>query len=87
MREEVRHRPLSDSLGVPPEEIVGLSEIAEMLGVTTRTVARYRTRDDFPEPLARLRGGFVWRRADVERWAKATLPLPRPGRPPKPPRN
>lgn len=83
IRPEVRHRPLSESLGVSREEIVGLSEIAEMLGVSKRTAVRYSKRDDFPFPLARLRAGIVWKRANVEKWATATLPLPRTGRPPK----
>jgi hypothetical protein len=66
-----------------PEEVVGLAELAELLDVTKRTAARYATRTDFPEPLARLRSGPVWRRVDVERWGKKHLPLPRTGRPPK----
>jgi predicted DNA-binding transcriptional regulator AlpA len=68
---------------VTPDEIVGLAEIAEQLGVTKRTVQRYVERADFPKPLGRLAGGRVWRRADVAALAKATLPLPRPGRPRK----
>jgi predicted DNA-binding transcriptional regulator AlpA len=67
---------------VAPEELAALSEIAQMLGVTTRTVQRYMEREDFPEPLGRLAGGRVWLRADVERWAKQVLPLPE-GRPRK----
>lgn len=65
-----------------PEEIVGLSEIAELLGVTKRTVQRYQEREDFPAPLGTLAGGRVWREADVRKWAEKTLPLP-PGRPRK----
>lgn len=67
---------------VAPDEVVGLAEIAEMLEVTKRTVQRYAERADFPTPLGRLAGGRVWRRADVEAWAKEHLPLPT-GRPPK----
>lgn len=74
------------SLGVSSEEIVGLVEIAEMFGVTKRTAARWRSRPDFPEPLARLSAGLIWRRVDVEKWAARTLPLPRTGRPPKEPK-
>lgn len=70
------------SLYVAPEELAGLSEIAEMLGVTTRTVQRYMEREDFPEPLGVLAAGRVWLRADIDRWAKQTLPLPE-GRPRK----
>jgi len=80
---EVRQRLSSDFLGMAPDEVVGLSEIAESLGVSKRTAVRYAERSDFPKPLARLRAGIVWKREDVERWAKATLPLPRTGRPPK----
>ena len=69
---------------VAPEEIAALSEIAEMLGVARRTVQRYMERYDFPEPLGILPGGRrVWRRTDVEAWARETLPLS-PGRPGKP---
>jgi predicted DNA-binding transcriptional regulator AlpA len=70
------------SLGVSPDEIAGLSEIAAMLGVTKRTAVRYSKRDDFPAPLARLTAGFVWDRGKVEAWGKEHLPLP-PGRPRK----
>lgn len=78
-----RHAPLLASLGVSPDEVVGLAEIASMLGVTKRTVVRYSKRQDSPEPLARLSAGLVWRRADVEAWAERTLPLPRTGHPRK----
>jgi prophage regulatory protein len=63
-------------------ELVGLSEIAEMLGRSTRTVKTYMKRTDFPKPLGHLARGRIWRRRDVERWANRTLPLP-VGRPPK----
>lgn len=65
-----------------PDEVVGLVEIAELFGVTKRTAVRYAQREDFPEPLARLSAGLVWRRADAERWGRDHLPL-RAGRPPK----
>jgi predicted DNA-binding transcriptional regulator AlpA len=80
--EPLHQVPALASLGVSPDEIVGLTEIAEMFGVTKRTAVRYRNRSDFPDPLARLSAGLVWRRVDVETWAKQTLPLRR-GRPPK----
>jgi predicted DNA-binding transcriptional regulator AlpA len=68
--------------GVSPDELAGLSEIIETLGVTKRTALKYVTREDFPEPIDRLATGRVWLRADVVRWGKAHLPLP-PGRPRK----
>src|SRR5205814_2949799 len=42
------------SFWMAPEELAGLFEIAEMLGVTRRTVQRYMDRDDFPEPLGEI---------------------------------
>jgi predicted DNA-binding transcriptional regulator AlpA len=64
-------------------ELAGLAEVAELLGIAKRTASKYVRRPDFPKPVDRLAAGPVWRRRDVERWAKATLPLPRTGRPPK----
>lgn len=69
--------------GVPPEELASVREIAEVLGVTRRTASRYTEHPTFPEPLGRVAAGPIWRRADVEVWGKAHLPLPRPGRPRK----
>jgi predicted DNA-binding transcriptional regulator AlpA len=63
-------------------ELVSRSEVARILGVTTRTVQRYTERPDFPEPIGRLATGRVWKRVDIEAWARKTLPLPQ-GRPRK----
>jgi predicted DNA-binding transcriptional regulator AlpA len=65
---------------VKQEELVGFAEVVALLGVAERTAARYVQRSDFPEPLARLAAGPVWRRSDVEFWAAETLPIRR-GRP------
>jgi len=83
--EEVRAH-LGSALGfldMSPEELAGMEEIAELLGVAKVTAKRYGARDDFPEPVAVLAGGRVWLREDVLEWAERTLPLPRPGRPRK----
>jgi len=61
-------------------ELVGLAEVAELLGVTKRTATSYSNRDDFPAPLQRLKAGPVWRRRDVTAWKAVTLPLTQ-GRP------
>ena len=71
------------SLGMRREEVVSVDEITEMLGVVKRTAFRYANREDFPAPVATLAAGRIWRRVDVERWAKERLPLPG-GRPRKP---
>ncbi len=52
-------------------ELVGIFEIAEMLGITRQRVdAIVRTHPDFPKPVAELRAGRIWRRDDVEAWAR-----------------
>jgi predicted DNA-binding transcriptional regulator AlpA len=65
-------------------KLAGLAEVAEVLGVSRRTAARYATRSDFPEPLARLRAGPVWQEDDVLAWARSE-PAARPGKPLKGP--
>jgi predicted DNA-binding transcriptional regulator AlpA len=54
--------------------LAGLAEVAEMLQVTRRHAIRLTSESDFPEPVARLRATPVWRRADIERWAKSRKP-------------
>lgn len=49
--------------------LVGVAEIAEMLGVTRQRVHQIAAEPDFPEPVARLTAGLIWRRSDVHRWA------------------
>ena len=64
------------------EELVGLSEIAKLQQVARNSAWRWSRRPDFPEPVARLASGPIWRRAEIEAWASAHLPL-QPGRPRK----
>jgi len=47
-------------------ELVGVSEAAAILGWDRRRVATYVSRGAFPEPVAALASGRVWRREDVE---------------------
>jgi predicted DNA-binding transcriptional regulator AlpA len=65
--------------------LVGITEIAAILGVSSRTAHRLVNRKDFPKPVHKLRSGRVWDRAAVKAWAKQPpVPLDRkPGRPPK----
>lgn len=65
---------------VAPHDPVGLSEVADMLGVSKMTASRYAKRDDFP-PAIELGRGRVWSRSSVIRWGEKTLPLHRGGRP------
>jgi predicted DNA-binding transcriptional regulator AlpA len=63
-------------------DLVGLGEIADLYGVEKNSAWRWSRRADFPAPAVRISGRIpAWRRADVERWARANLPL-RGGRPP-----
>jgi chromosome partitioning protein len=51
--------------------LVGLAEIAEMLGASKQTIANWRSRySDFPAPVADLRSGPVWAREEVSAWAQ-----------------
>jgi hypothetical protein len=69
----------------PVLELVGVRGIARVLSVSPNTAATYTRRSDFPFPAAEIDGRPAWRRKEVERWARATLPL-RTGRPPRPAR-
>jgi predicted DNA-binding transcriptional regulator AlpA len=65
----------SSLVDMSPLDLVGVPEIAEMLGVSRPSVWRYLRRDDFPEPEAQVSGKRLWKRAAVQGWAKRTLPL------------
>ena len=52
------------------EELVGSHEIRLMLGVTRQRVNQLVNQKGFPDPVARLAQGQVWRRRDVVRWAQ-----------------
>jgi predicted DNA-binding transcriptional regulator AlpA len=55
------------------DDIVGVAEIADRLGVERNTIHRWRERHpDFPEPAAVLKGSLIWAWPDVAAWAKAT---------------
>jgi hypothetical protein len=51
------------------EALMGVTEIAEVAGVTRAAVTNWRSRHrDFPSPVAELRSGPVFNAADVRRW-------------------
>ncbi|HNQ90198.1 MAG TPA: ParA family protein [Verrucomicrobiota bacterium] len=53
------------------QDLVGISEIAEMANVTRQAVTNWRQRyDDFPKPAQVLQNGPVWNREIVEHWLK-----------------
>ncbi|MGN9892632.1 helix-turn-helix transcriptional regulator [Micromonospora sp. L31] len=56
-------------------ELVGVSEIREMLGGVSRQRASViANQRNFPEPIAVLAMGKVWRKSDVEKWIKQHRP-------------
>ena len=68
-------------LSAMSSHLVGISEIAAMLGVSRQRVTQLvRDYDDFPTPTAELASGRIWETAAVEAWAKAH-PVRPPGRP------
>ncbi len=53
-------------------ELVGVAEIAQMLGITRQRVnAIVQTHEDFPDPEAVLTAGRIWRHDAVVAWATA----------------
>ncbi len=58
-------------------ELVGVSEAASLLGWDRRRVVTYAERGAFPEPVASLASGRVWRREDVEAFGRDRARRPR----------
>jgi hypothetical protein len=60
-------------------DLIGVSEIAALFGVTRQRASEIQTRAGFPAPVARLKSGPIWTRASITRflddWQR------RPGRP------
>lgn len=51
-----------------PSEFVGVHELTSILGVSRQRVDQLARQDGFPEPVARLKVGRIWRLADVQAW-------------------
>lgn len=49
--------------------LAGITEIAELLGVSKQRAHQIVNAQGFPKPLDRLAQGSVWKRSTVERWA------------------
>jgi hypothetical protein len=55
------------------QDLVGSAEIAQMLKVSQTRVNQLATSDPgFPRPVADLTAGRIWKRGDVEKWARVT---------------
>ena len=63
----------SSTTVVGVEHLIGVAEIAELLGITRQGVDKLtRTRGDFPAPAAVLTAGRIWEREAVEQRARET---------------
>lgn len=60
----------------------GVTEVAELIGVSRQRFADLRVRPDFPEPVAELASGPVWDIAAIRRWSESGARRG-PGRPAK----
>lgn len=49
-------------------DLLGLSEIAELYGVHRNTANNWSRQRDFPLPIAQLKMGPVWSKAEVVAW-------------------
>lgn len=52
--------------------LMGLTEIADLLGVSRQRADQLSKHLDFPKPVAMLASGRVWETASVEDWAERT---------------
>jgi len=59
----------------------GVTEVAELLGVSRQRVAKLRERPDFPDPLGELAQGPVWDLDAVQAWQGSGLRQSTAGRP------
>jgi hypothetical protein len=79
--EVLEPRYMELELAREPDRYLGVTEIAEILGVSRQRVMQLRQRDDFPEPVAELAAGPVWKMFNLQRFIRE---WPRkPGRPKK----
>ena len=53
---------------VNPGDLAGPHEVAAFLGVSRQRVYQLSQRPDFPDPVANLAIGKVWRLEDVSAW-------------------
>ncbi|MGI8753349.1 MAG: helix-turn-helix transcriptional regulator [Acidimicrobiales bacterium] len=53
-------------------DLVGLAEIADLFGVSRQRADQLARQTGFPQPEAVLQGGRIWKREDIEAWARET---------------
>lgn len=64
-----------------PQDLVGATEAARLLGVSRQRVGQLVERPDFPAPIARLSAGPVWTRGSIDtfnqQWSRKITGRPR----------
>ena len=65
----------------PVPELMGIAEIAALIGRTRQRAWQITTTPGFPEPVQTLTMGKVWRGEDVRTWAAEHRQAPPRGRP------
>jgi predicted DNA-binding transcriptional regulator AlpA len=50
-------------------DLVGMTEIAQMLGVPRNRVNQWRFLGQMPVPITELSIGPIWHRSEIEEWA------------------
>lgn len=58
-------------------DLVGLTDIPELLGIARQTARQWRTRGALPEPQAVVSGSPVWERRTIIDWALETRRIDR----------
>jgi predicted DNA-binding transcriptional regulator AlpA len=58
-------------------DLLRLCDVAKFLRVTEAQARELTQREDFPPPLRLMFSGQIWRRADVDRWARRMRALHR----------
>jgi prophage regulatory protein len=51
-------------------DLIGVTEVGRVLGASKQRAHQLSQVPGFPKPATTLATGRVWRRADVERWAR-----------------
>lgn len=60
----------------------GVTEVAELIGVSRQRLSKLRERPDFPDPIGELAQGPIWDLEQVEAWSGSGLRRSASGRPP-----
>lgn len=63
-------------------DLVGVTEIADLLGVSRQRADQLANSEGFAQPVGEIAAGRIWKREDVEAWARLVGQLCRPSNAP-----